>query len=128
MKIRLNSVLVGDQDKALRFYTDTLGFQKKMDTPVGEFRWLTVVSPDELEAAELVQEPNAHPAAATFQQAMYEASIPLAAFQVDNINLEHERLTKLGVEFRTKPTDFGDATIALVDDTCGNLVQLYQPQ
>ena len=128
MKIRLNSVLVGDQDKALRFYTETLGFQKKRDTPVGEFRWLTVVSPDEPEAAELVLEPNAHPAAATFQQAMYEAGIPLTAFQVDDINLEHKRLTNLDVEFRTKPTDIGDATIALLDDTCGNLVQLYQPQ
>jgi predicted enzyme related to lactoylglutathione lyase len=126
MKIRLNSVLVGDQDKALLFYTETLGFQKKTDIPVGEFRWLTVVSPEEPEATELVLEPNAHPAAVTFQQAMYEAGIPLTALQVDDINLEHERLAKSGVVFRTEPTDAGGVTIAVFDDTCGNLIQLYQ--
>ena len=126
MKIRLNSVLVGDQEKALLFYTEPLGFQKKTDFPVGEFRWLTVVSPEEPEATELVLEPNAHSAAATFQQAMYEAGIPLTAFEVNDINLEHERLTKLGVEFRSEPTDAGGVTIAVFDDTCGNLIQLYQ--
>ena len=126
MKIRLNSVLVGDQEKALLFYTETLGFQKKTDFPVGEFRWLTVVSPDEPDATELVLEPNAFPAAATYQQALFEAGIPATALEVDDIKLEYERLTKLGVEFRSEPTDIGDVTIAVLDDTCGNLIQLYQ--
>jgi len=127
MRIRLNSVLVGDQEKALRFYTDILGFQKKMDLPVGEFRWLTVVSPDEPEAAELVLEPNAFPAAAEFQVALYEAGIPMTAFQVDDIHHDFKHLTALGVEFRGEPTDAGGVAQAVFDDTCGNLIQLYQP-
>ena len=128
MKKRLNSVLVGDQEKALLFYTETLGFQKKTDIPVGEFRWLTVVSPEEPDGTELVLEPNAFPAAATWQQALVEAGIPATALEVDGINLEYERLTKLGVEFRSEPTDVGDVMIAVLDDTCGNLIQLYQAQ
>jgi len=120
------SVLVGDQDKALLFYTETLGFQKKTDFPVGEFRWLTVVSPEEPDATELVLEPNAFPAALTYQQALFEAGIPATALEVDDIKLEHERLTTLGVEFRSEPTDAGGVTIAVFDDTCGNLIQLYQ--
>ena len=126
MKIKLNNVLVGDQEKALLFYTETLGFQKKMDIPMGEFRWLTVVSPEEPEAAELLLEPNALPAAKDFQKAIFESGIPLASFEVDDIKLEYERLTKLGVEFRTEPTDVGGAMIAVLDDTCGNLIQIYQ--
>lgn len=126
MKIRLMSVLVRDQAKALFFYTEILGFQKKTDFPVGEFRWLTVVSREEPDGTELVLEPNAFPAAATYQQALFEAGIPATALEVDDINLEHKRLTKLGVEFRSEPTDIGDAMIAVLDDTCGNLIQLYQ--
>lgn len=126
MKIRLNNVLVGDQEKALLFYTETLGFEKKIDIPVGEFRWLTVVSPEEPEATELVLEPNAFPAAATYQQALFEAGIPATALEVDDIDREYERLTVAGVDFRSEPTDAGGVTIAVFDDTCGNLIQLYQ--
>ena len=126
MKIRLNSVLVGDQEKALLFYTETLGFEKKLDIPVGEFRWLTVVSPEEPDATELVLEPNAFPAAATYQQALFEAGIPATALEVDDIDREYERLTGAGVDFRSEPTDAGGVTIAVFDDTCGNLIQLYQ--
>ena len=126
MKIRLSSVFVGDQEKALRFYTETLGFEKKVDMPVGEFRWLTVVSPEEPAAAELVLEPNANPAAATYQSAMHESGIPLASFQVDDIDNEYQRLAAVGVEFRSTPTDAGGVTLAVFDDTCGNLIQIYQ--
>lgn len=126
MKIKLNSVLVGDQEKALLFYTETLGFQKKIDIPVGEFRWLTVVSPEEPDATELVLEPNAFPAAATYQEALFEAGIPLTALEVEDINREYERLASAGVAFRTEPTDAGGVTIAVFDDTCGNLIQIYQ--
>lgn len=126
MKIRLISILVGDQEKAILFYTETLGFQKKTDIPVGEFRWLTVVSPEEPDAAELALEPNAFPAAATYQQALFEAGIPATALAVDDINREFERLTNAGVNFRTEPTDADGVTIAVFDDTCGNLIQLYQ--
>lgn len=126
MRISLNSVLVGDQEAALRFYTETLGFAKKTDIPMGEFRWLTVVSPDEPEGTELVLEPNAFPAAATFQAALFEAGIPFTAFAVDDIQAEYERLGALGVVFRGEPVDTGGAVIAVFEDTCGNLVQLYQ--
>jgi len=126
MKIRLNSVLVGDQEKALLFYTETLGFEKKTDIPVGEFRWLTVVSTEEPDATELVLEANAFPAAATYQQALFEAGIPATALEVDDIDREYERLTGAGVDFRSEPTDAGGVTIAVFDDTCGNLIQLYQ--
>ncbi len=126
MKIRLMSVLVRDQTKALLFYTEILGFQKKTDFPVGEFRWLTVVSPEEPDGTELVLEPNAFPAAATYQQALFEGGIPATALEVDDINLEYERLVNAGVVFSTEPTDAGGVTIAVFDDTCGNLIQLYQ--
>ena len=128
MKIRLNSVLVGDQDRALQYYTETLGFRKKLDLPMGKFCWLTAVSPEEPDAAELVLEPNAYPGAAAYQVALFEAGIPLTAFQVDDIDLEYQRLTALGVEFRASPTDADGATIAVLDDTCGNLLQIYQTQ
>ncbi len=125
MKIRLNSVLVAAQEHALRFYTDILGFEKKFDLPAGEFRWLTVVSPDEPDAAELVLEPNANPAAAAYQRALFDAGIPLTSFQVDDTADEYERLT-LDVSFRSQPTDAGGVTIAVFDDTCGNLIQICQ--
>jgi hypothetical protein len=99
---------------------------KKLDLPVGEFRWLTVVSPDEPEGTQLVLEPNAFPAAATYQQALFEAGIPLTAFAVDDIEKEVARLTSLGVHFTQAPTDAGGTLIALFDDTCGNLIQIYQ--
>lgn len=127
MKIQLTSVMVDDQAKALKFYTETLGFVKKHDMPVGEFRWLTVVSPEGPGDIELVLEPNVNPASKTYQKALFEQGIPITAFAVDNIQHEYERLRKQGVAFRSKPTPMGPVTIALFDDTCGNLIQLYQP-
>lgn len=126
MRIRLNSIIVHDQDGALRFYTGVLGFVKKTDLPAGDFRWLTVSSADEPDGTELVLEPNANPAAATYQAALFEARIPLTAFEVDDIEAEHVRLLGRGVEFSTRPTDAGTAIIAIFDDTCGNWIQLYQ--
>lgn len=126
MKINLTSVLVDDQDKALKFYTEVLGFVKKRDIPVGEFKWLTVVSPEGPEEIELLLEPNNNPAASTYQKAIFEQGIPFTAFAVEDIQKEYERLKRLGVVFHTEPTQMGMATIAVFDDTCGNLIQLYQ--
>lgn len=126
MKIKLNSVIVRDQESALRFYTEVLGFKKKVDLPAGEFRWLTVVAPDEPDGTQLLLEPNAHPAAATYQRALFESGIPLTAFAVDDIEKEHQRLKGLGVVFTSGPTDAGGAIIAVFEDTCGNLIQIYQ--
>jgi len=126
MKIKLTSVLVDDQDKALRFYTEVLGFEKKQDFPVGEFKWLTVVSPEEPDGVELLLEPNDNPAARTFQKAVYEQGIPLAAFAVDDIRGEYERLKELGVVFKGEPTEDPGPSVAVFDDTCGNLIQVYQ--
>ena len=126
MHIRLSSVLVDDQEKALRFYTEVLGFIKKTDIPAGEARWLTVVSPEGPEDIELLLEPNSNPAATTYQRALHEQGIPLTAFAVDDIQSEYERLQQLGVRFSTKPTPAGPATIAVFEDTCGNLIQIYQ--
>ncbi len=126
MKIKLTSVLVEDQEKALAFYTDVLGFIKKADIPMGEFRWLTVVSPEGPDDVELLLEPNENPAAKVFQKALFEQGIPLTAFAVDDIEGEHERMSSLGVRFQTAPTKAGPATIAVFDDTCGNLIQMYQ--
>lgn len=126
MRISLNSVIVQDQGSALRFYTEVLGFTKKMDLPAGEYRWLTVVSPEEREGAQLVLEPNANPAAATYQSALLKARIPLTSFAVDDIKSEFLRLKELGVTFTTEPTDAGGAIVAVFDDTCGNLIQIYQ--
>ena len=126
MKIKLNSVFVEDQDKALKFYTEVLGFVKNKDIPLGEFRWLTVVSPEEPEGTELVLEPNDNPAAKAFQSAIHKQGIPLTAFAVEDIQKEYERLKRLGVEFTMEPTKMGPETVALFDDTCGNLIQLYQ--
>ena len=126
MRIKLNSVLVDDQAKALKFYTEILGFVQKEDIPMGDFRWLTVVSPEAPDDAELLLEPNANPAAKTFQEAMFEQGIALAAFFVSDTQGEYERMKKLGVAFRMEPTKMGPATIAVFEDTCGNLIQIYQ--
>jgi predicted enzyme related to lactoylglutathione lyase len=126
VKINLTSVMVDDQDKALRFYTDVLGFVKKTDLSMGKFKWLTVVSPEGPEEIELLLEPNAHPAAKPFQKALFEDGIPLASFAVDDIQKEYERMTKLGVAFSMKPTQMGPVTVAVFDDTCGNLIQIAQ--
>lgn len=126
MKIKLTSIMVDDQDKALRFYTEVLGFRKQREFPVGEYRWITVTGAgrDDLE---LALEPNANPAARTFQQAMFEQGIPLAAFEVADIAAEFQRLTARGVVFTVEPTRAGPVSIAVFSDTCGNLIQLYQP-
>lgn len=126
MKIKLTSVIVDDQDKALKFYTEVLGFVKKTDIPVGKFKWLTVVSPDGPDDIELALEPNENPAAKTFQKALFEQGIPLTAFAVEDIQKEYERMKKLDVMFSKEPTKTGQVTIAIFDDTCGNLIQLYQ--
>ncbi len=126
MKIKLNSVIVADQESALEFYTEILGFTKKVDIPMGEYRWLTVVSPEEPDGTQLLLEPNANPAAATYQSALFEAKIPLTSFAVDDIAKESDRLKANGVVFTMEPTDVGTAVIAAFDDTCGNLIQIYQ--
>ena len=126
MKIKLTSVLVDDQDKALKFYTEVLGFVKKTEIPVGEFKWLTVVSPEGPDDIELLLEPNNNPAAKTFQQAIFEQGIPATSFFVEDVQKEYERMKTLGVVFRTEPTPTGPVTIAVFDDTCGNLIQLHQ--
>jgi glyoxylase I family protein len=128
MRIKLASILVDNQDKALRFYTEIFGFVKKHDIPVGGgLRWITVVSPEGLNDAELSLEPNANPAGKTFQEAMFTQGIPLAAFEVADLKKEFERLKAAGVAFTQNPTPAGPVTIAVCSDTCGNLIQLYQP-
>jgi glyoxylase I family protein len=126
MRIKLTSVFVDDQDKALEFYTGVLGFVPSQDIPVGEFRWITVRSPEGGDA-EVTLEPNANPAARTFQEALFEQGIPLTAFEVDNVRAEYDRLRQLGVQFTTTPTDVGPTTLSVFSDTCGNLIQIYQP-
>jgi predicted enzyme related to lactoylglutathione lyase len=127
MKIKLTSIMVDDQDKALRFYTEVFGFVKKLEIPVGEYRWLTVVSPDGPDDLELSLEPNANPAGKAFQDAMFKQGIPIAAFQADNLDQEFKRLKELGVVFTQPPTRNGPVAVAICSDTCGNLIQLYQP-
>lgn len=127
MRIKLTSIMVDDQDKALRFYTEVLGFRKKHDMPVGEYRWITVTSPEGPDDLELALEPNAHPAGKTFQDAMFSQGIPVAAFEVTNIADEFARLSAKGVAFTRQPTEAGPVTLAVFADTCGNLIQLYQP-
>jgi catechol 2,3-dioxygenase-like lactoylglutathione lyase family enzyme len=127
MKISLTSVLVDDQAKALAFYTDVLGFTPKHDIPLGEARWLTVVSPEAPDGVELVLEPDAHPAARVFKDALVADGIPYTAFSVDDVHAEHERLAALGVRFTQPPTAMGEVTTAVLDDTCGNLIQLVGP-
>jgi catechol 2,3-dioxygenase-like lactoylglutathione lyase family enzyme len=124
MRINLTSVLVDDQDKALAFYTDVLGFVKKTEVPLGEHSWLTVVSPDEPDGVELVLEPDQHPAARPFKAALVEDGIPYTSFAVEDVHAEHERLSALGVRFTQPPTEMGPVTTAVLDDTCGNLIQI----
>jgi len=126
MKIKLSSVMVNDQDKALKFYTEVLGFVKKTEIPMGEFRWLTVVSPEGPEDIELVLEPTGFPPAQTYQKALFEAGIPLTALATDDIQNEYQRMKKLGVSFRGEPEKMGPVTTVLFEDTCGNLINLYQ--
>jgi glyoxylase I family protein len=128
MRIKLSSIMVDDQDKALAFYTDVLGFKTKHDIPVdGTFRWITVVSPEGPDDLELSIEPNANPAAKTFQQAMFAQGIPLTAFEVSDLAAEVARLKTRGVIFTKEPTRAGPVMLAILSDTCGNLLQLYQP-
>ena len=124
MKINLTSVLVDDQDNALRFYTDVLGFVKKSDIPLGEHRWLTVVSPAAPDGTELVLEPDEHPAAKRFKAALMDDGIPFTSFAVDDVQSEFERLRGLGVEFTQERAAMGPVTTAVLDDTCGNLIQI----
>lgn len=127
MRIKLTSIMVDDQDKALKFYTEVFGFVKKTEIPVGPYKWLTVISPDGPADIELSLEPNANPAGRTFQEAIFAQGIPIAAFEVSDIQAEYKRLKSLGVVFTQPPTAAGPVTMAVCSDTCGNLIQLYQP-
>ncbi len=125
MRIHLNSVFVDDQRAALRFYTDVLGFEVHHDIPIGEdARWLTVVSPDDPDGAQLLLEPADHPAVKPYRDALIEDGIPLTQFAVDDVRAEHERLAQRGVVFTQPPTDLGGVVAAVFDDTCGNLIQI----
>jgi catechol 2,3-dioxygenase-like lactoylglutathione lyase family enzyme len=124
MRINLTSVLVDDQDKALRFYTDVLGFEKKTEVPLGEHRWLTVVSSEDPDGVELVLEPDEHPAARPFKQALVADGIPSTSFTVADVHAETQRLRVLGVTFTQEPAQMGRVTTAVLDDTCGNLIQI----
>ena len=124
MKITVTSVFVDDQDKALAFYTDILGFHKKTDVPVGEYRWLTLVSSDAPDGVELLLEPDGHPAAKPFKLALVEDGIPFTSFGVDDVEQEYERLRSLEVRFTQAPAAMGPMTTAVLDDTCGNLIQI----
>ena len=124
MKIAMTSVHVDDQEKALRFYTDVLGFQPKHDVPMGEHRWITVVSPQAPDGVELVLEPDGHPAVKPFKAALVADGIPYTAFAVDDVHAETARLKAAGVVFTQEPLQMGPATTAVLDDTCGNLIQI----
>jgi len=124
MRISLASVLVDDQDKALTFYTEVLGFVKKVEIPMGEHRWLTVVSPEDPDGTQLVLEPDGHPAAGPFKRALMEDGIPFTSFAVADVRAEYERLRAAGVRFTQEPADMGPVTTAVFDDTCGNLIQI----
>lgn len=126
MRIVVTSVLVDDQEKALQFYTDVLGFKKKTDIPMGEARWLTVVSPQDPDGTELLLEPDAHPAARPFKTALVEDGIPYTSFGVDDVKAEFSRLRDRGVRFTQEPLEMGPVTTAVFDDTCGNLIQIAQ--
>jgi catechol 2,3-dioxygenase-like lactoylglutathione lyase family enzyme len=126
VKIIVTSVLADDQDKALKFYVDILGFVKKTDIPAGKARWLTVVSSEAPTGVELLLEPIGHPAAKAYQKALFADGIPLTMFGVEDVQKEYARMTKLGVVFRTEPTKMGPVTIAVFEDTCGNLIQIAQ--
>jgi catechol 2,3-dioxygenase-like lactoylglutathione lyase family enzyme len=127
MRIKLTSIMVDDQTKALTFYTGVFGFVKKHDIPVGEYRWITVVSPEGPNDLELALEPNANPIGKTFQEGLFKQGICATAFEVGDIQQEFQRLRALGVVFTKEPTREGPITIAICSDTCGNLIQLYQP-
>jgi catechol 2,3-dioxygenase-like lactoylglutathione lyase family enzyme len=127
VKITLTNVLVDDQAKALAFYTEMLGFRKKNDIPLGHHRWLTVVSPDAPDGVELVLEPDEHPAAKRFKSALMEDGIPYTSFTVDDISGEYERMLACGVRFTQPPTSMGPVVTAVLDDTCGNLIQIATP-
>ena len=126
MKIKLTSVFVDDQEKALKFYTQLLGFVKKLDFPAGKFKWLTVVSPEEPDGTQLLLEPSDgwNPAAKTYQETIFKQGIPAALFFVDDVQEEYERMRKLGVTFTMEPTKVTGSTIAVFNDTCGNLIQI----
>ncbi|RKQ29970.1 VOC family protein [Oceanobacillus halophilus] len=126
MRIIVTSLFVEDQDKALQFYTETLGFVKKQDVPAGEFRWITLVSPDDQDGTELVLEPNDNPAAKEYQTKIFDQGIPATMFGVVDVREAFQRLSKHGVRFTMEPTEMGEVTIAVFDDTCGNLIQLAQ--
>ncbi len=127
MQIKFVSVMVEDQERALRFYTDVLGFEKAADVPVGDYRWLTVTSPDGVDGVELVLEPMAFPPARAYQKALYDAGVPATAFVTSDVHGEVERLRAAGVEFRGEPADLGSVTGVMFEDTCGNLIHLVQP-
>lgn len=128
MRIRLTAIMVSDQDQALKFYTEILGFQKKHDIPVGgPYRWITVTSPEGPDDLELSLEPNANPAGKVFQEAMFAQKIPITAFESADLDADFQRLSSLGVVFTTEPQAAGPVRIAVFSDTCGNLIQLYQP-
>ena len=124
MRVNVMSVMVDDQRKALRFYTEVLGFVKKREIPLGAHAWLTVVSPDQPDGTEVSLEPDEHPAARPFKEALTADGIPWTSFEVDDVAAEHERLVGLGVTFTQPPTDMGQVTTAVFDDTCGNLIQI----
>ena len=124
MRITLTSIHVDDQEKALRFYTEVLGFVKKTEIPLGEHRWLTVVSPEDPDGVELVLEPSDHPAVGPFKEALVADGIPVTSFEVEDVHAEYERLSALGVTFTQEPTEMGVVTTAVLDDTCGNLLQI----
>jgi len=126
MRITLTSVFVDDQDRALRFYTEVLGFVKKTEVPLGEHKWLTVASAEEPDGVQLLLEPSDHPAVSPFKEALVSDGIPAAQFAVDDVHAEYERLRKLDVVFTQEPTSMGPVTTAVLDDTCGNLIQLAQ--
>jgi catechol 2,3-dioxygenase-like lactoylglutathione lyase family enzyme len=126
MRIRLVSIQVDDQEKALRFYTDVLGFQKKQDIPAGAYRWISVVSPEDPDGAELVLEPNANPVGKAYQEGLYGQRIPATAFEVADVDAEYQRLGARGVTFQSAPLSAGPVKIAVLDDGCGNWIQLYQ--
>jgi catechol 2,3-dioxygenase-like lactoylglutathione lyase family enzyme len=126
VRIHVTSVFVDDQAKALDFYTNTLGFEKKTDIPLGDASWLTVVSPDQPDGTELLLEPSGHPAVKPFKDALVEDGIPAASFAVDDVRAEFDRLQARGVRFTQEPTEMGPVTTAVFDDTCGNLIQIVQ--
>ena len=128
MQITLSSIMVEDQDRALRFYTEVVGFEKKHDIPMGQFRWLTVTSPKGAAGVELVLEPLGFPPARVYQKALFEAGIPATAFITRDVNAEFQRLNAHGVKFRGQPRKMGPITAVLFEDTCGNLINLVQPE